>query len=211
MFRYKWNCTRLEFVRNEQLSYIGFLLQSIKYRIVYLFFRITYARYFGYPGSVVLCNDGSEWVVAYNDFQSTVVLYKDGNFRVIICYGKRFPRSMYDLASIDICTKTKEMHSFTSKPVHTTRILERRIEVCTFMKILESFDDIICHYSNYRDNMFELFSRHIIHLHHHLKFLCERHVLCIQRVFKKCVTNPAHDMCRRRLQREFRELITERD
>jgi hypothetical protein len=187
----------------------------IKYRVLYFIFKLLYARRYGSPGSLVRCNDGLDWTVVYNDDQSTVVIYREDVFRIVTFYGGPLP-SVFNICSADICTydDEKRMRNFTRRPIRPLRIMSKKTSFIAFLEMLEEFQNVIAHYDMYQSAhdsdissfVFKLLTHHIIHLHYHLKYLCERHALCIQRMFKTAISDPAYVLCRRRLRREFEDL-----
>jgi hypothetical protein len=174
--------------------------------------KLLYFRFFGPPGTVVHCSDGLEWLVVYNDNQSTVVVYRNNVFRLIIV------RINFSLSTLEICSKTRKLIRLAHKDhMRVLRIVHTKPNFTEFYDVVNMFHDIIEYYKENivhidptwhltANDLFYAFTHHIIHLHHHLRYLCERHVTCIQRVFREANTNPRRVLCRKRLLWEFHEL-----
>lgn len=202
ILRPRWLCTRLQFVRGQNTNIIYHMYLCIKHRILYLLFYFLFARRFGFPGNIVTCNDGNTYIVVHNDFQSTIILYRENIFTILLCCTKlKLPR----MFTYDISNKIQNsgFHQRYVKTIHG------ECDIIYFRNILESFNKAISYLESLEDTFYIDCIAHVRILHTHLLYLTERPVLLIQRMFRKSISNPEHKMCERRLLREYHNFIND--
>jgi hypothetical protein len=200
ILRPKWLCTKIQFIRSNNTSIIYHYYLCIKHTIFYFIFYIFFARNFGYSGNIVKCNDKKEYIVVHNDFQSTIILYREGVFKVLVCCTILYPfRSIMFVYDIDIFGKISNI-KFEKKYVTS---IESQCDIIEFRNILQLFNIVLLNLESLDDTFFINTISHIRDLHIHLLYLCEKPVLLIQRMFRKAISNPNYELCRTRLMKEY--------
>ena len=206
----RWKCTKLDFMKGNNTNIVYHYYLCFKHRLLYFLFYLIYARKFGSCGNIVTCNDEQQYVVVHNDFQSTIIIYRDTIFSILLCCTKIYPfRSIMFTYDIEV----KNDHMIVCNPRFERKCVikkhERISDLFEFQKILQMFTSVISYFESSGNTLYIDTFHHIRDLHTHLLYLCERPITLIQRMFRKAISDPNYKLCRSRLLNEYAILQNE--
>lgn len=214
--RTKFYNNKMIFIRKNNMNIVYFYFLCLKYKFLYFLFRYNYCNKYGNPGNIIKCSDGKTYTVVHNDYQSTIILYKDNIFKILLCCTSLFRCIKSLMISYDIMilhnTNTNNNINISNISLESIYVYHKEdgyIGILEFRNILILFHEVMKYLKILHDKSYLNSIIHIGKMNAHLIYLCEEPALRIQRKFRKIISDPTYKMCRSRLYHEYNNLIND--
>lgn len=140
----------VEIVRKPGMfGFLRYLFNCFIYKVNVFWFKLLVSYNFGYPGTIVECNDYNVYRVIHNNYENTVILYShvDNTFMIVQCaLLNNYVNTCQFVYTAPVEFRDDDVLNYSKVsyyPLFAVQWCKNSTNVCDFHKILKEFSRIM--------------------------------------------------------------------